>query len=63
VYEEEAALIETALNVATPATADTVVLPHSVAPTGLVPGASVTAPLNVVTTEPLASVAFTTIAG
>src|SRR5512140_1788387 len=50
-------------NVATPLTADTVVVPDSVPPPGLVPIATVTRPFKLVTVLPNASCAATCTAG
>ena len=61
VYPELAAAIEIFVNVATPATAVTVVVPASVPPTGFAPNASVTLPTNAAARFPCASRARTTI--
>src|SRR5207247_10207373 len=56
-------LMERSPRVATPLTADTVVLPESVPPDGLRPSATVTGPLKVGTALPSASCAATFTAG
>src|SRR5438034_9508746 len=56
-------LMERSPRVATPLTADTVVLPESVPPDGLLPSATVTGPVKVGTALPSASCAATFTAG
>src|SRR6266516_2460821 len=56
-------LMERTPRVATPLTADTVVLPESVPPDGLLPSATVTVPVKLGTAFPTASCAATWTAG
>ncbi len=63
VYPAPALLIDSPENVATPATAPTVVVPDSVPPPGLAAIESVTLPVNAVAVAFVASFAVTTIAG